>query len=119
MFIGEKEILLPNGIKLILLKIHGTLDFSTAESFQTRLNETSAKDFKNIVVTLRKLSFIDSSGLTALLVGTRKIKALGGQFLIASIPETVAYTFEITSMADILDIYATEADAIRAIGLQG
>jgi anti-anti-sigma factor len=118
MFIGEEALTLSGDITVTLLQLHGTLELSTVLAFKSRLGSLLSSGHKNIIVNLSQLAFIDSSGLTALVVSARDFNQQGGVLVIADLSSAVMYTFEITMMEDILTIYPTQEEAIQHFCLE-
>ena len=59
-----------------------------------------------IIVDLRHVRFIDSSGLGALLSGNKHIIAKAGKFALTNIQKQVLSMFELTRLNRVFDIYA-------------
>jgi anti-anti-sigma factor len=114
MFISEEEITAYDDIKLVLLNLHGTLELSTVLEFRGRLNNLLSRGQNHIIINLSQLSFIDSSGLTALVTGARSFREQGGVLLISNVSPSIAYTFEITMMEEILSIYSSQEEALQS-----
>jgi anti-sigma B factor antagonist len=117
MFIAEEDIVVRGGtngdITVTLLHLHGTLELSTVLDFKERLTSLLTQGHKHLILNLSQLSFIDSSGLTALVVSARDLSQRGGVMVIAELSEAITYTFEIAMMQDILTIYLTQEEAIQ------
>ena len=117
MFIAEESIVVSgsgNGdITVTLLHLHGTLELSTVLDFKGRLTSLLTGGYSYLILNLGQLAFIDSSGLTALVVSARDFSTRGGAVVIAELSEAIAYTFEIAMMQDILTIYPTQEEAIQ------
>ncbi|MBS4053140.1 MAG: STAS domain-containing protein [Methylomonas sp.] len=60
----------------------------------------------HIVVQLKHVRFIDSSGLGALLFGHKHMAAKSGQFALAHIQPQVLSMFELTRLTRVFEIYA-------------
>jgi anti-sigma B factor antagonist len=63
------------------------------------------------VVDLADLRFIDSTGLSALVHGSRHARTLGRPYRVACLQPTVAKLFEITSLHEIIPVYDPVNDA--------
>lgn len=118
MHISEKQISLPGDQTLCLLSLHGTLELSTVLFLKTRLSSLLSEGKTQIIIDMSQLVFIDSSGITTLVVGTREAQRRNGSLVIANPSSNVAYTFEITMMKDILEIYNSQEEAIQRFSPQ-
>jgi anti-anti-sigma factor len=102
----------PSG-EVAVLRAKGELDLAVAEDFGEAVG-SAADDGASVVVDLRKLEFLDSSGLQVLLIAAGD---LGRRLALLVEPESpVARLIEVTEVADRLPIYDTEAEAVTALG---
>lgn len=60
----------------------------------------------HIIVQLKQVRFIDSSGLGALLFGHKHMAAKAGQFVLTNIQPQVLSMFELTRLTRVFEIYA-------------
>ena len=70
-----------NGGRDVLLAVQGEVDMATAPDLDTALERVLARDGGSLIVDLRDVSFLDSTGL-ALLVRHDRNAATGGRHLI-------------------------------------
>ena len=89
------------------------LDASNAgdlKAAMTPILERSAK----VVLDLRQMQFVDSSGLGAILSCLRQAAARSGDLKLCSMSRQVRTAFELVRMHRIFDIYPTREEAVRA-----
>jgi anti-anti-sigma factor len=86
-----------------------------APVLKSELLMASSEGYKNIVVDLDKVKFVDSSGLSALLVGNRICKEAKGIFALCGLNDTVKSLVKISQLGDVLHIFSTQHDATGAI----
>ena len=67
-----------------------------------------------LVLDLSLLSFVDSSGLGAMLSCLRQLSAKGGDLKLCGMSKQVRALFELVRMHRIFDIYGTKEEAVRA-----
>lgn len=70
---------------------------------------------KNIIVDLSQVSFIDSSGLSCLLVGHRLCKDMLGLFVITGLNSSVAKLLTISQLDAVLSVAETSGHAIELV----
>jgi anti-anti-sigma factor len=87
-----------------------------APVLKSELVLANAEGYKNIVVDLDKVKFVDSSGLSALLIGHRLCKEEKGIFGLCGLNDTVKNLIKISQLEDVLHVYSTQHDATSAIG---
>ncbi len=87
----------------------GRLDVTTAADFRRQVSDIAsiANPPKYLVVDLQEISFMDSSGLGALVSALKSIRNSKGDMVICGANEQVQMLFELTSMTKIFKIYAT------------
>jgi anti-anti-sigma factor len=80
----------------------GEADLAGVPEIETALKDASDDEPGLIVIDLRNLTFIDSSGLQALLTGHALCRARGHELRIVPGPENVQRLFELTGMNEAL-----------------
>src|SRR5579872_3528691 len=69
---------------------------------------------KELVLDLRRLRFVDSSGMGAILSCLRQLSAKGGDLKLCGMNRQVRSVFELVRMHRIFDIHPTQEEAVRA-----
>jgi anti-sigma B factor antagonist len=87
----------------------GEADLLGAPNVEAVLKDAAAGEPELIVIDLRNLTFIDSSGLHALITGHELCRARGHELRIVPGPENVQRLFELTGMNEALS-FADAAD---------
>lgn len=95
-----------------VVRFEGNLDTNTSEGAQEYLNQAVDGGAGKIVVTFDKVDFVSSAGLRVLLATAKRLSGSGGNLRICGLNETVAEVFEISGFNTILDVSATESDAV-------
>lgn len=83
----------------------GILDSTKAEEFRESVEALLEAGAEVILVDLKDITFIDSSGLGTLVVLLKKARGLNRSFCICSINDQVRMLFELTSMDRVFEIY--------------
>ncbi|MGB2924009.1 MAG: STAS domain-containing protein [Limnothrix sp.] len=102
-----------DGTTVIVLVPSGRLDIRTAWQFRLELQECISKVSPHIVINLSQVSFVDSSGLTALVAGMRDADKNKGSFRICEVHPESRLVFEVTMMDSVFEIYDTEKQALE------
>lgn len=89
------------------------LDSQVAPELKASLVSLGQSEFKNVIVNLMKTKYCDSSGLSALLVGNRLVKASEGSFIICDLQPSVKKMIEISQLHTVLNITADEPSAVE------
>lgn len=95
----------------IVVTAHGEIDIATAAEVSGRLREVMEAGFQRVVLDLREVSFIDSSGLRAVIEARAASQETEVEFALVPGPEAVQRLFEVTGTKAILNfIDATAID---------
>jgi len=81
------------------LRLTGELDMAGVDRFERLLATDQAPESATFVLDLRRLTFIDSSGLRALIMADRRIRAGGGRLIVVRGPDRVNQVLEMTGVA--------------------
>ncbi len=98
----------PDGIHVVL---SGELDLATAPKLEDELRRVEEAGPGIIVVDLQALSFMDSSGLRALLAADARSREAGRRFVLVRGDERVQRVLRITRLDERLEIVES-ADAV-------
>ena len=103
--------------KNIIVRLAGELDHHNALKLKNRLDVELSKDIaKNIILNLRELKFMDSSGLGFLLGRYQRLAESGGATMIAGAQGQVRRVFELSGLTKIIPQVQTLAEALKAVG---
>lgn len=108
----EIEQLSPDGDVCVLV-LTGELDISTVPRFERVLRETVDDGPPSVVADLTQVTFVDSSGLAALLGALRTLSLAGGRMVLACANPTVLRLFEVTQANRTFEIVATREQALE------
>ena len=102
------------GRDVMILELHlDHLDAGNVREFKERA-PALLQDHARVVVDLSGVSFIDSSGLGALISLLRVVNGRGGQLRLCAMSRTVRALFELMRMHRVFVIDDTRDDAVRA-----
>ncbi|MBT2759611.1 anti-sigma factor antagonist [Mesobacillus foraminis] len=88
----------------IELTVSGEIDAYTAPKLRETLFPLSEENGVNMVVDLSGVSYMDSTGLGVFVGVFKNVRANDGQFKIVGLSERLQRLFEITGLADIINI---------------
>lgn len=88
----------------------GILDGTQAASFRDEVKTLVESGENIILIDFEDVTFMDSSGLGALVLALKTVRAAGGKMYICSVNEQIKMLFELTSMDRVFDIFATRDD---------
>lgn len=91
------------------------IDSLLAPKLKSELLTIHAEGYSNIVLDMSMVKYVDSSGLSALLVGDREFGRIGGIFLISGVQEHVMKLLKISMLDKKLKLINTLEEAGEAI----
>lgn len=102
----------PDHRSVVILRPTGRLDIATAWQFRLKLQECISQVSPHVVVNLSQVTFVDSSGLTALVAGMRDADKKNGSFRIANVHPEARLVFEVTMMDSVFEMFERESEAL-------
>ncbi|MBD3882675.1 STAS domain-containing protein [Phormidium tenue FACHB-886] len=103
-------------LNLQIIKPSGILDGTQANHFRTEVAEAVDSGSNMILVNLKDVPFMDSSGLAALVLALKTVRAAGGKLCVCSVNDQVHMLFELTSMNRVFEIFADQEAFNQAFG---
>lgn len=94
------------------------VDPSNIEEVGDEMFQLLEKDkFKNVILNFDGVEFLGSAALNKLIMMDKKVKAAGGKLRLCSLRAEIMEVFTITKLSRVFDIKKTEADALKAFGV--
>lgn len=94
------------------------LDSPLSPKLKSEFLTLNAEGIKNVILDLAEVKYVDSSGLSALLVGNRLFSEDGGIFILASINDHVLKLIKISQLNNVLNLLPSVEEAIDAVFLK-
>ena len=98
-----------------ILDLVGEVDAYTAGRFREIMLSVIEEGHKDVIVSMQKVEYIDSSGLGALVGGLKRVSEKNGKIVIVCDNQQVKKVFEITGLEKVFQIFAEEHEAIAAV----
>jgi anti-sigma B factor antagonist len=98
-----------------LITVTGEIHVSTAPEFSRLLNEAIESGKTQVVLDLSGVEFIDSTGLSVLLNGLRRVTRRGGRMALVCTNPTVLRLFVITRLDSTFKIVGSREEALAAV----
>ena len=103
---------------VLIVRLQGELDHHEAEQLRERWkDEIYHHSVKHVLLNLRDITFMDSSGLGVVLGRYKEVLQLGGQFVVCSITAPIERLFEMSGLFKIVKQAEDEHDALHALGV--
>jgi len=99
----------------VVIRVAGEIHATTAPEFSERLNAAIADGKTGVILDLTGVEFIDSTGLSVLLNGLRRVTRVRGSMVLACANPTVLRLSEITKLDSTFDIVPSCDEAIARL----
>jgi len=100
-----------NGI--LVCYIHGEIDINTSPEMKKVFDKIIGTKRDKILLNLKDVSYVDSSGLATLVEVLKGMRAYGGKLKLSNLTTKVKSLFEITKLERLFDIALEEDDAAK------
>jgi anti-sigma B factor antagonist len=97
-----------------VLPLEGEIDLHVSPRVTAALRTLIEQKPARLVVDLSRVTYIDSSGLAALIEGMQNVEAYGGKFVLAGVQENVRPIFEIARLDQVFIIFPHVDAALAA-----
>lgn len=106
------EVTQTGGVTLVVPT--GDLDMGTADQMKRTLSELIEKGQSKLVMDLTGVSYIDSSGLGALVAAMKQARAVGGNLKLCGLQEDVRSIFEMTRLIKVMAVHSDREEAVSS-----
>lgn len=93
-----------NAGRVLTLALSGELDLVSSPALSRAIDDLAGSDLELVIIDLRGLVFMDSTGLHALIRAQNQVHESGRRFALVRGPEQVQRLFDLTGLADALTI---------------
>ena len=103
-----------NGKVMVVMVREERLDAHNSDELKIEMNRLFESGTKNLLVDLKEVRFIDSSGLGVLVSGFKNASTHQGSIKLCSLQNQVKSMFELTRLHRVFDIYQTIDEALES-----
>lgn len=96
--------------KIKVLKPEGIFDGIKANQFRQEINQLISQEVIYILVDLKKVTFMDSSGLGGLVQALKAIRGVNGRLFLISLSDQINMLFELTNMTQVFEIIQDKSE---------
>ncbi|TCZ77496.1 anti-sigma F factor antagonist [Paenibacillus albiflavus] len=102
--------------RALIVRLKGELDHHTSDVVRARMEEAiNNGDAFHLVLSLRDLSFMDSSGLGVILGRYKQVTSRGGKLVICHVNPAVNRLFELSGLFKIITFEDSERAALASL----
>ena len=99
-----------------LVELEGELDFHSSPEIRGELGKLVERQVLKVLIDLKNVNYIDSSGLATFVELFQKMKRYNGHLVLFNLNQGVRSVFEIAKLDTIFKLAATQKDALSLIG---
>lgn len=103
-----------NGAVRVIYVKEERLDAHNSDELKAELNRLFDGGTKDLLIDLKEVRFIDSSGLGVLVSGFKNASARQGSLKLSALQSQVKSMFELTRLHRVFDIFPTVDDALES-----
>ncbi|MBB3109219.1 stage II sporulation protein AA (anti-sigma F factor antagonist) [Paenibacillus phyllosphaerae] len=101
---------------VLIVRLHGELDHHTADVVRFKMEEAILRGGSaHVILSLKDLAFMDSSGLGVILGRYKQLKAKDGKMIVCDVNPGVYRLFELSGLFKILPIFENERSALTSL----
>ncbi|NHM33167.1 anti-sigma factor antagonist [Neobacillus terrae] len=89
---------------ILAVKVSGEVDAYTAPKLRESIFPLSEKENVKMEIDLTEVSYMDSTGLGVIVGVFKSVRSNNGEFRLVGLSDRLKRLFEITGLADIIDI---------------
>lgn len=97
-----------------ILDVSGDIDlYNSPEIRKILLGALLAKGATRVVVNLKEVRYIDSSGVASLVEGLKKARELNLRFILFGLSNAAREVLELSRLIKVFEVYATEEESLK------
>lgn len=97
-----------------IFKVHGDIDIDTSPDVKKLFDKAISGSGKKVLINLKDVNYVDSSGLATLVEVLKNLRTSGGQLKLSNLSIKVKGLFEITKLDKLFEIFPEEEDAVSS-----
>lgn len=100
--------------EVLVLELEGRFDTQTVGPIRDLIREATSQEPAYLVINLKKVHFVDSTALSALVEGMKRSRQLNGDLRLCNLQQPVRMIFELTRLDRAFEIFPGEEEAVQA-----
>ncbi len=103
---------------IVIIEVSGEVDLYNAPTLKEEIQKLVEQEKYKIIMNLDRVSYVDSSGIGALISSYSNLKKFQGSMRISNVAGSVRKVFELTKLTSFFDIDDDEEQSLAAIKLK-
>jgi anti-sigma B factor antagonist len=110
---GESSTRQVEGVTIVDLR--GKIDFvASSKEFRDILADLGNRGIKSVLLNMKEVDFVDSSGIGEMVRGHVQLSKIGGQLKLVNLSKHVTMLLQVTSLNKVFEIFDNEANGIKS-----
>lgn len=105
----------PRTAQQVVVRVAGRVDAETCHLLRQQLVDLAGRSVTRVTLDMSAVSFLDSSGLSALVAGLKALRQVGGGLNLAATRSQARTALRLTLLDTILPIFETVDEAVTAL----
>ena len=97
-----------------ILDLKGRLTLGEATEFRERVREVAAAGYKNLILNLEEVDYIDSTGLGAMVICFTSFEKAGGHLKLMNLTDRNVELLVLTKLYTVFEVFRDEQDAVNS-----
>lgn len=97
-----------------IFRVVGDIDINSSPEVKKSFDAALNKEQEKVVINLKEVNYIDSSGLATLVEVLKNLRSKSGKLKLTNLSDKVRGLFEITKLDKLFDIKAEEDEAVNS-----
>jgi len=93
--------------------LSGEININTSPDLRKVFDDLISKKAIKVVLDLKEVTYIDSSGLATLIEMLRRMKKFDGKLRLCDLSDKIRSLFEITKLTKLFEMFSNEEEAIK------
>ncbi len=98
-----------------IVSLTGVLDASKIDSFHQEIISFMDTEYHVILIDFTEVTFMDSSGLGAIILALKTVNAVGKKLYLCSLSHQIEMLFNLTNMNQVFTIYSNPDEFKRKV----
>ncbi|MBF0555746.1 MAG: STAS domain-containing protein [Nitrospirae bacterium] len=98
----------------MVVSIAGEIDMYSSPALRDTMLSMVKKNVATVIVNLKDVKYIDSSGIATFVEALKKMLAYKGKLKMAQVPDRVMEIFNFSKLDKVFDIYGSLEDAAKS-----
>jgi len=112
---ATKEVSAPDGPQALLVKLAGSIDPTSIQSFRELVNRLESGDQTNVIMDLESVKYINSTGVELMVHEADALRKRGGGTVLAHVPPKVTLLLETLGLNDFFRIADDQKEAFALL----